>query len=248
MTIVRLNPSGIIYPISVAQGSTGTNSFIANGLIIGGANAGDPLSTLGPGSLDQYFESNGPSSIATAKNQNQLGGLRLINTYTISSSTPTLDVLNLSTNFTQYILRVSALVPVTTNTALTMLMSSNNGTSWDNSAGNYSFQWSAYRDSSTANSNGGASSTSATAITICTAVSNTVFANDFTIILDNPALSQYGTGPRFFGKYKNNSSECRYVRGYGFRLANQVNNAFQLKFSSGNIAQAYAKLYARVAP
>lgn len=249
MTVVRVDKHGIQSPIPTSQGSTGAGSFTAYGLIAGGANSSAALQSAGTGALDQYYESNGNAALGTWKSQNQLGARILVQTQNITSSTPTLDYLNLSSSlFVRYQLIVSTIVPVTTNTTLQCLVSSNNGSSWDNASGNYSFKWSAFRDTTSGNSNGGSQSTSSTSITIATGFSNTAFANCFIFEFDNPAVTLNRTGPSWNGYYKNNSSECRNVSGGGWRLASQACNAFQLKFSSGNIATAYTKLFGFLTP
>ena len=249
MTIVRMNKSGILLPTLVPQGGTGVASLTAYGLVAAGALSTDALQSAGVGTLDQYYESNGGAALGTWKPQNQMGARILLQTQNITISTPSLDYLNLSSSlYVRYQLLVSTIVPVTTNTTLQLLVSSNNGSSWDNASANYSFKWSAYRDTTSGNTNGGSSSASATAITVATGFINTAFANCFVFDFDNPAVALNYSGPTWNGYYKNNSSECRNVSGGGWRLASQANNAFQLKFSSGNIATAYTKLYGFLTP
>ena len=249
MTIVRLNKSGLIYPLTVAEGATLAASFTANALIAGGASTSAALQAWANGTLDQYMESLGSASLGQWKDQNQLGGLKLIQTQTITSSTPQLDITNLTTDYSEYILDLSSIVPVTNSDTLACYTSSNNGVSFDTGVGNYAYTWSGYPDSGTAGANAGSSSTSATAMLMAVGISNTVFANDFTFIFENPAVSLYGTGPCMFGKFKGATGPViKNARGSGFRLTQQINNAFRIKFTSGNIAQVYAKLYGRVAP
>jgi hypothetical protein len=249
MTVSRVDKTGIISPIPTSQGSTGAASFTAYGLIAGGANSSAALQSAGTGTLDQYYESAGNAALGTWKSQNQLGVRKLIQAQDITSSQATLDYTGLSSSvYLKYQLVISCIVPVTTNTTLQFLVSSDNGSNFDTGSGNYSWVWSAYPDSGTPGSNGGSSSSSATSITIATAFSNSNFNNSIIIELDNPAVSLNRTGPIWTGYYKNNSSVIRSINGAGWRLTSQVNDAFRLKFSSGDIALCYSKLYGFLAP
>lgn len=245
--MTRYNKDGMPYAAGVAQGGTGVASLTANSLLAAGTNSTNPLQSIGTGTSGQFYKSNGNASLGTWTNQNQLSGKILISTQTVSN-VASIDIINLSSSYCKYEIILSGITPATANASLRILTSSNNGSSYDSGASNYAYQYTANGDTGTAGTNGGGNSAGATFIQMCEGLTNTANANDFEVILINPNIASNANGFMWQGRTLNNSSVFRSNRGQGARLASSVVNAFQFKFSSGNIASAVMKLYGYIAP
>lgn len=245
--MTRYSQDGAPYIKGVSLGATGVSTLTENGLIAAGTTSTGAMQSAGTGTAGQWYKSNGNAALGTWTNQNQLSGKILISSQTISNAA-SIDVINLSSAFSKYEIILSGITPATANASLRILTSSNNGSSYDSGASNYAYSYTAHGDTGTANSNGGTSSAGATFIQLCEGLTNTANANDFEIILINPNISSNANGFMWQGRTMNNSSVFRTNRGQGARLATGVVNAFQIKFSSGNIASAIMKLYGYIAP
>lgn len=245
--MTRYSKDGTPFLAGVPQGATGLTSITANGLVAAGTTSTGNMQSAGTGTTGQWYKSAGNASLGSWENQNQLSGKILISAQTITNAA-SIDIINLSSFFSKYEVILSGITPATANANLRILTSSNNGSSYDNAASNYAYSYTAHGDTGTAGSNGGASSAGATIIQMCEGLSNTANANDFEVILINPNLSLNANGFMWQGRTMNNSSVVRSNRGQGVRLATGVINAFQFKFSSGNIASAVMRLYGYIAP
>lgn len=165
---------------------------------------------------------------------------RLISTATASSS-PTIDFTGLSTTYFYYSIIIDMVIPATDGASLYMLTSSNNGSSYDNSAGNY---WYAVQFlSASTGVSSPINSASADLINISGQLGNdTNEHGDFIIDAINPA----GTSITSFSwrtvKWTA-SGDKFHVSGSGERISAATVNALRFIMSSGNIASGTFKLY-----
>ncbi len=236
-----LNSSYLSNPLTVGQGGTGLSSTTAYGLMVAGTTSTGAFQNGGAGSSNQVYASGGSSALGAWTNQNAIGCWVVISTQTASSSA-TIAFTGLTTSYLAYKISLSAIVPATNAVNFQMLTSSNNGSSYANSSGNYGYANIYVNDTSSAAANTFKSS-SATAILIGDVWSNSSFANNFDIMLVDPDTSYADNGIFWMGKYDDSTSGSSLCIGEGSRLATQVNNAIQFSFSSGNISSGVFKLY-----
>lgn len=243
---VTINSSYISNPETVAQGGTGANSFTAYSLLASGTGTTTAWQSAGTGSANQVYVSGGAASLGAWTNQNQVGAWVMLSSQTASSSA-NISFTGLSNTYAAYKVVIAALTPATNGTNLQLLVSSNNGSSYDNAAGNYRYAAFLLNDTGAA-STGIVNSASATNIQIGNTWSNTAFANNLEVTLVNPATSLLNQSILFFGKYNDStSSSAMVLTGMGQRIATQVNNAIRFQMSSGNIASGVLKLYGMLA-
>lgn len=240
-----LNNSYQSSPLTISQGGTSVASFTAYNLIAAGTTSTGALQSAGTGSSGQIYKSGGNAALGTWVNQNTLGGWVLLATISASASA-NISLTGLTTTYAAYKVSVAALIPATNATNLQLLVSSNNGTSYDTGSGNYSYQNIYINDSgaAAANTHG---STGTTSMQLGNVWSNTSFANNFEVTLYNPAQSTANNGFTWIGKYNDSTSGSSVFQGGSRRLATQVNTAIRFQMSSGNIASGTFKLYGLLA-
>jgi hypothetical protein len=169
------------------------------------------------------------------------GQLELIETQTITSSTPYLDFINLAnTNYNVHFLTLNNMQPATHNESVGLQLSKNNGSSFIASGYQYAGQ---YNDSD--GSNGEGRSTSNTAYPPIYNVSNTATgasANGyfyFYNLLDSTKYS-FITNQ---GVNLTNVGNLRMIFSNGVYAATETHNAIRFKFFNGNITDLEASLY-----
>ena len=169
-----------------------------------------------------------------------LGVVRLL-AGTVSGATP-LNFTDLPTGYFRWDLVFENLAPANDTVELRLRTSTDNGSTFDSSAGNYS--WGAFHQDGS-NTWAGADSQADTAIQIGTA-SQFGSASDEEmsgmISIYNPAAANF---TRVTWEISGNTSspEHRYVAGGGQRESAADVDAFQLQFSAGNIATMSYVLY-----
>ncbi len=236
-----LNDSYLSQPITVPQGGSGLSTTTAYGLLAGGTTTTALFQNAGTGTTGQVYVG-ASGALGTWTNQNALGSWVLISTQTASNSA-NISFTGLSTSYNAYKISISAVVPATNATNFEMLVSSNNGVSYDNSASNYSYTNFYVADTGTA-TDAFNNSTAATNIRIGNAWSNTAtWGSNLEVMFVDPATSYVDNGIWWAGKYNDSTSAGCWVGGAGSRVATQINNAVRFLFSSGNISSGVFKLY-----
>ena len=170
------------------------------------------------------------------------GGAWTLISSTTASDDATIDFTGLSSTYYQYMVVITDLVPATDGTALRMRTSTDNGTSYDNGASDYSWGVIFKEESTTASADTGDNAD--TDIQIGTSLGNdTNEISNFIVYVNNPSSAAY-CAINWFGTGVNNSGGARNATwGSGTRLAAADVDAIRFFQSSGNITSGIFKLY-----
>lgn len=231
ITFTQFISQVIALPVSGANGGTGVD------------NTGKTI-TLGgdfetSGAFDVTLNATAASNI-TIPTTGKLSEV-LLSTTNMAGQT-TVEVTGLSTTYHSYRIEIANLVPSANGAALYYRTSSNNGVSYDSGAGEY--QYSSFISRATASDVTYIRSTTNTLIQIGSAWSNTgSAANNLILRLLMAATSLNYNGPLFDCMYFDNALGLSRVNGQGNRVTTQVNNAFQLLWSSGTFTSGTLKVY-----
>ena len=171
----------------------------------------------------------------------------LISTATASSST-SITFTNLSSTYFAYKIIIDNLQPVTDGTNLWMRTSTNNGSSYDSSASDYS--WAVHEDRANVtkfdDTDGNAGDSKILLHPESDSMGNA--SNEigaWEVILFNPSATNY-TLVNYQGYYHSDGSSWYSVRGGGARLSAADVDAIQFLMSSGNISIGNFRLYGMV--
>lgn len=175
------------------------------------------------------------------------GGLRLLNSGTVSNAADLQIVLTSFTAYRGFKVILSGLRPATDNVDLQLTFSTNGGSSYDSGASNYNY-------SGHAAYYGGIESFGSAADTkiVCnrTAASNNKLTNDtakggasFVFEFFNMTSTAFYSGVTWTGRHGVQNDAYRHVVGQGVRLAAQDTDAVRWAFSSGNIASCEWAIY-----
>lgn len=231
--------------LPVAGGGTGVASLTAYSVICGGTTGtGAVQSVSGLGTSGQVLTSNGAAALPTWQNapSGGSGAWTLISTATASNSA-SLEFTSLSSTYQIYKFFITDLQPITDNTFLYLRTSTDNGSTWDSTSGDYA--WALNRSTTSASPQ---QSLTATAITL---ISNNngygvgTGANEFVnaeITLYNPAGTNY-TFVSFVTSYVNASGTIGTNMGVGVRKSAADVDGIQFLMSSGNISTGIIKMY-----
>jgi hypothetical protein len=214
-----------------ASGQLNMNDWVNQNKFLGGS--------AGTGDGPPSFRVLDPTDIPTKS-----GGMQLLTSGSVSAAA-TLDIV--LTSYTDYrgLKFVLQLVPATDDVDLFLRTSTNGGSSYDASAGNYGWLH-------TIDGDGKENSSSDTEITIASATSATAGIGNATtegIVVEVTVLQQTSaalhTKFSWLGAWKNAAatSGITAVYGAGFRSAAQDTDAVRFLFSSGNIASGNYAVY-----
>ena len=143
-------------------------------------------------------------------------------------------------DYDEYLIEFVDLAPATNNVDLLVLLSTNGGSSYD-AGTNYARQ--TRLDQSTFNTVAGGNS-GLTALVAITNVSNgSTFGLNLSGKIWAPGSAAHYKPFTFQGVYRNNDGSFYSVVGSGVYLSATAVNAFQAKFSSGNIASGSIRVY-----
>jgi hypothetical protein len=204
--------------------------------LVGSAAQGDVLyrdasawARLGAGTSGQLLQTGGaganPSWVSSP--------VRTLVAPTTSNNVAAIDIISIPATARGVEIELAFVAPVSDNVDFLLLTSTDNGSTFDNSAGNYQY-------ANTVNTVGGSiaanNSASATSVLIAQAMGNAVNENGSgRIRLHFPGDAQYCCAEWEF-TYRNQSSGTLVkVNGGGFRLATADVNAVRMLFSSGNV-------------
>ncbi len=157
------------------------------------------------------------------------------------SAAASLDFTDLSATYRAYKLVFSNLLPATDGVALTMRTDTNNGVSFEAGASDY--DWAFVSASATA-SVSGLGDNADTAIQLSGSVSFTA-GNESSghVLIIDPMNGATQTGAEGSQIFVNSTGNATSIHGGGHRLADEVNNAIQFLFTSGNITTMTYTLY-----
>lgn len=227
-------------PAQVARGNTGLSSTTAYAVICGGTTStSDFQSIASVGTSGQTLQSNGA---ALPTFQDAGGGVwSLISTATASSSA-TIEFNNLTSTHFMFLIVGYAVLAATNEVVFHFRTSTDNGVSFDSSAGNYAHISRVYE-----NTSNNIESASATEIVITGGAANLIGnvaaeTLDFSCWLYNPSSTAY-TRINYGGAYRGSGSEKCAFFGGGQRASAADVDAIQFLMSSGNIASGTFKLY-----
>jgi len=207
--------------VPVANGGTGLNTLTLNNVLLG--NGTSAVQVVAPGTSGNVLTSDGttwastPSGIASKYD--------LIST-AVASSTTNVDFTGLSSTYSQYVLVVSGLF-VGSIANLSLLTSSNNGSTYDNAAGNYK------RNEISCDNTGAVSgsSTSATSISLGQ-LTLSLYGSYLAINMVNAGVSEPFTIEACSAKYISTGYQDRIV---GFRDSSTAVNAIRLTAGTTNL-------------
>jgi len=237
-------PASITYPITVPNGGTGLTTLTQNNVILG--NAASTPTFVAPGASGNVLQSNG-TTWASATPAVVVSGLTLITTLTASTSASlTFTNTSLTSTYDNYLFVISSLRASTGNSALFLQTSTNNGSTFATTSGDYAYAWEAL-DVATGSAQYQASTTD-TALKIGYLINlgrvgnvpeaslnaeiyllNLLISADITQIVGQG--TSYGT------------SRSTTAFGGGSRTTAQANNAIKFFFDSGNIASGTIQIF-----
>lgn len=175
-------------------------------------------------------------------------GLRGVESYTylgsvIASASASINVTSfIISEFDAYVIEIQDLIPATDNVSLWIRTSSNNGTSWDSGASDYSHVKTGILTGSTVTFTTQALSDNA--CTLAAAISNGAGRSfNATIKLRNPLNSSLYTTGDFVSSHSDNTNQLLNFHGSFRRTSASAVNAFQFLMSSGNIASGVVRVY-----
>ena len=173
-------------------------------------------------------------------------GWEVISTGTVSAAA-SLDITDLSADYRAYKLVFNDLLPATDGVDLYLRTDTNNGASFEAGASDYSFAAMSFRVGGAAPVGDALNSSSAIVLTSTTnaQAGNVADAEEVSgeITIYNPMDASDQSRTTSHLSFQNSGSNYAVVTGSGVRNASEANNAFQLLFSSGNIATMEYTLY-----
>ena len=180
--------------------------------------------------------------ILTAASLVKIPGLILLEEHSASSSTE-LDFTNClnNSNYDEFVIEINNLVVNTNNVNLILEVSTNGGSSYDQTSGNY--RWANYGwTSTTAGQTGSTSDTSITLVNnIGTGVAN--YSINGSCKIFNPAGSLFKMFTGQFVAYNNTNSAPEGFVNFGVYLSTTAINAFRIRPSSGNLTSGIIRVY-----
>lgn len=213
----------------------------ADGQIYIGQTAGDPVAaTISAGC--GFTVTNGPNSITIDTISTNAEYVK-ISTTSASNST-SVDFTGLSSTYHLYIVEITDFTPATDGTILWLRTSSDNGVTYDDSSGDYTYNAYGADNSGDLRSDG---STSATEIQILGRSADTLgnAANEthsIQIWLFNPSSASF-TKAIGIGTFIQTNGNCFYQVTSGQRKEAAAVNAIRLMMNSGNITSGTFTLY-----
>lgn len=156
-----------------------------------------------------------------------------------NAATLDIDLTSINASFESIEIELYDVLPATNGAFLYMRVSTNAGSTYDASAGNYHWGF----DFDDEGTGGDAGSASATEIAVSgngSGVSSTASAgNHFTIKAWNLGSSTFKPSFKYFGAYQNSSNVQFSLSGSGYRNAAQDTDHIRFLFSTGNITAKY---------
>lgn len=193
---------------------------------------------MDPGASGNIIISQGASSPLSNTSASTASGCVLLNTYTASSSASIEITSQISSTYYAYTIVGTNIVPATNTVGLNLHFSTNNGSTWDTSAGSYA--WTApaqlVSGAGTLTSN---SSSSDTRIRLMGNIDNTKNAS-FTLDLIDPSVAGVKC---FYKSAAYSGGNLSQIAGTGVYTPASGINAVRLIFNIGNISTGTFKLY-----
>jgi uncharacterized protein DUF5907 len=194
----------------------------------------------------RFFMSSGNIASGTvrvygvAKSSPGGGGLVLVEQHVASGSASLDFTTGITSAFDEYLIEFVDVAPATNNVDLLMLLSTNGGSSYDSGA-NYARQ--TRLDQSTFNTVAGGNSGLNSLVAITNVSNGSTFGLNLSGKLWAPGSAAHYKTFTFQGVYRNNDGSFYSVVGSGIYISATAVNAFQVKFSSGNVASGTVRLY-----
>lgn len=214
----------------------------ANGqLLIGNTGSRPSWATLTQGTNTTI--TNGAGSVTVAFGAG-VGDFSLISSATASGSSE-ITFTDLSSSYDTYVLFMQGVQPATNNVILYMQTSTDNGSTYDSGASDYSWSSFGTSDGATIDSEGSGADTK---ISLAGDQSSEELGNSTNETLSmelwiyKPAGTAYSK-IQFVGNYLDDAADYSTVHGGGARLSAADIDAFRLYMSSGNIGTGNFRLY-----
>lgn len=165
-----------------------------------------------------------------------------LGSYTASSSASINITSKITSEFDTYFIEIQDLIPATDNTSLWLRTSTNNGTSWDTGASDYSYVITAVGSASATTFVTNAATDNA--VVVSPALGNAAGRSfDSTVKLYNPLNSSLYTNIRADNIYTATNGQIALATASGRRTSAAAVNAIQFLMSSGNIASGIVRVY-----
>lgn len=228
----------------MTQNAWGSDYPNANGEILIGSGSGRPLGATITAGTDVSI-TNGANSI-TINSTATGGAFTKISTATASASS-SISFTDLSSTYFLYILRYSNLSPATDATTLIMRTSSNNGSSYDSTGGDYHYRVFISNETGAQSATVGSANANIQVLGAPSGGSDEMGSGtnekgSGTIYIFNPSAAKW-TFIIYEGYYLNESSQNIMEEGVAIRTSTSAVNAFELVMDSGNIASGDFVLY-----
>lgn len=196
----------------------------------------------GEGTSGQVLTSNGSGETPTWQTPGGGGDVTLIASATASNDA-TVVFTNLDSTYHMIQIVLGNMVPVDDSVDLILRTSTNNGSSYDSGASDYSWMNMGYRSNSSGTDVSEVGST-VTEIQLCcdTQGSATNESGSWNIFLMNQSVAAY-TYMVYNGSYENSLGQFITIAGSGVRHSAADVNAIQFKYTSGNIERGDIRVY-----
>ena len=228
--------------LAVGNGGTGQTSLTANNVILG--NGSSAVQFVAPGTSGNVLTSNGTTWQSTAPSASAPGLVCIA--VASASSSATIDFTSgIDSTYEEYQVHFESVIPATNAALFFVRASSDGGSTWASSAGDYSYANTA-PGTSGSSANAGDSSADKIILTDTTdGVSNTASHGGISgvISLFYPSGTSSAKLYTFHTAYHSTSSALRACIGGGSRRTTSAVNGIRLYFSTGNITSGLFKLY-----
>jgi len=208
-------------------------------------NGTNKATIIAPASIASDYTVTLPGSSGTMATESYVlaqSASKLLLVQTISASASINVTSIITSEFDTYVIEIQDLIPATDNVSLWMRTSSNNGTSWDSGASDYSHIKTGIFTGSTATFTSQALSDNTCAL--AAAISNGAGRSfNATIKLRNPLNSSLYTTGGFVSSHSDNTNQLSNFQGSFRRTSASAVNAFQFLMSSGNITSGVVRVY-----
>ena len=223
--------------LPIANGGTGASTFTSNNVLLG--NGTSAFQTVAPSTSGNVLTSNGSTWTSAA---GASGGLVFLQGVTASNDATVNITTGMDSTYETYLLLLNNVIPVTDGTQLFLRTSSDGGSSFDSSAGNY--RWAQYREGDGGSSSSRSASDTEIELTDSSQPPGSAAGESTsgTIYIYHPSNTAQ-TCIGYDMSYMASSGSIIRTGGAGLRTSAADVDAVQLLFASGNVESGEINLY-----
>jgi hypothetical protein len=223
--------------LAVAHGGTGASTFTSNNVLLG--NGTSAFQTVAPSTSGNVLTSNGSTWTSAA---GASGGLVFLQGVTASNDATVNITTGMDSTYETYLLLLNNVIPATDGTQLFLRTSSDGGSSFDSSAGNY--RWAQYREGDGGSSSSRSASDTEIELTDSSQPPGSAAGESTsgTIYIYHPSNTAQ-TCIGYDMSYMASSGSIIRTGGAGLRTSAADVDAVQLLFASGNVESGEINLY-----